>query len=296
MNARAALALACALASGCKRPPPPLQIVEVKVVDKTPRAQPVPIDLAALTARAKEAIAASSGLPVVASDAACARAHDRCFRLRVEVRGERVEEAAAGKGVLRAIVDAELERDAPGRSVTQRGLAEREYEIAKLGDATDAWRAHLQRAVGDVVSGVGARLKLQSGDARAITQAIEGADEDLRDEAIQIAAERRAADAVPALVKLLKSDDHTLRDAAIGALGQIGDARAVKPLTEAARFRDLVDLPKVLDALALIGGDEARAYLEFVASGHDNEEIRELAKEAIQHLEKRHARDMAVSR
>jgi hypothetical protein len=59
---------------------------------------------------------------------------------------------------------------------------------------------------------------------------------------------------------MLKSEDHALRDRAIGALAAIGDPRAVRPLTEVARFRDLTDLPKVLDALATIGGPEARAY------------------------------------
>ncbi len=92
---------------------------------------------------------------------------------------------------------------------------------------------------------------------------------------------------MPSLVKLLKSEDHDTRDRAIGALQEIGDKRAVRPLTEVARFRDLSDLPKVLDALAAIGGDEARSYLEFVASGHDSVEIRDLAKQALTHLERR---------
>jgi len=291
--ARAALVV-LALAA-CKKPAPLApQIVEVKLVDKTPRSQPVPMELDALTARAAQAIGQTGGLPVTDGGAACASPKDPCYRLRVELKAERVEEASSGKGVLRATVNAELR--GPGRSVVQRGLAEHEYEIAKLGDPAAAWRAHLSRAVADVVGGVGARLKLQSGDGRAIAAAIDGTDEDLRDEAIQIAAERRVAEAVPPLVKRLKSEDHAARDAAIGALGQIGDRRAVKPLTEVARFRDLADLPKVLDALAMIGGDEARAYLEFVASGHDNEEIRELAKQALEHLDRRHARDMTVAR
>ena len=70
----------------------------------------------------------------------------------------------------------------------------------------------------------------------------------------------------------------------------------MRPLTEVAKFNDLSDLPKVLDALATIGGSEARSYLEFVASGHDSAEMRDLAKEALVHLERRQAakgRDMA---
>jgi len=92
---------------------------------------------------------------------------------------------------------------------------------------------------------------------------------------------------VPALIRLLRSDDAAMRDRAIGALAAIRDRRAVKPLTEVARFRDVSDLPKVLDAVAAIGGDEARSYLEFVASGHEDLEIREIAKQALGHLEQR---------
>jgi len=109
---------------------------------------------------------------------------------------------------------------------------------------------------------------------------------------MRLAAERKEAAAVPSLVKRLKSDDHAVRDRAIGALAAIGDTRAVRPLTEVAKFNDLGDLPKVLDALATIGGPEARSYLEFVASGHDSSEMRDLAKEALVHLDRRQAEKM----
>ena len=110
----------------------------------------------------------------------------------------------------------------------------------------------------DCVGGVGARVKLAAGDVGAIVAAIDGPDDDLRDEAIRLAGERKEPAAVPALVRRLKSDDHAVRDRAIGALAAIGDPRAVRPLTEVAKFNELADLPKVLDALATIGGDEAR--------------------------------------
>ena len=106
---------------------------------------------------------------------------------------------------------------------------------------------------------------------------------------MRLAGERKEAAAVPSLVRQLKSDDHAVRDRAIGALAAIGDARAVRRLTEVAKFNELGDLPKVLDALATIGGPEARSYLEFVASGHDSSDIRDLAKQALVHLDRREA-------
>jgi HEAT repeats len=293
---RAAIAFALLLVAGgaaCKRTPPPgPAIVEVRVVDRTPKDDRLALDLRALEARARTAIARASGYDAPDGGAAACDGARRCYKLRVELRTEGAEDRSAGKGVLRAMVHAELSAlgDVSARAIDQAAVGEREYEVAKLGDRTAAWRAHVERAVDDAVRVLGARVRLQTADAGALVAAIDGSDDDLREEAVRVAAERRVREVVPSLIKLLKSEDHELRDAAIGALGAIGDARAVKPLTEVAHFRDILDLPKVLDALALIGSDEARAYLEFVASGHESTEMRDLAKDALARLQRR-ARD-----
>jgi hypothetical protein len=288
--------LVCALTLGasCKRapaPPPlgPPEIVEVRVVDRTPAGR-APLDTEALGRRAAEALARSSGLRVVDGGSATARAR---YRLRLEVRLDGAEDAQSKKGVMRAFVDARLVPIGDGLPFEQSGMAERVYDLSQGGDAQARWRAHAERAVADVARTLGARARLAEGSADALVAALDDRDPDLRDEAIRLAAERRERAAVPSLVKLLRGDDHEARDRAIGALAAIGDPRAVRPLTEVARFRDLADLPKVLDALAAIGGDEARAYLEFVASGHDSPEIREMAKKAIGHLDERR-RDLAT--
>jgi hypothetical protein len=41
---------------------------------------------------------------------------------------------------------------------------------------------------------------------------------------------------------------------------------------------------KIVDAIATLGGSEARDYLSFVAETHDDEEIRAMAKEALERL------------
>ncbi len=284
---------AAVAAFGCKHaaaPPPPPEVAEVRVVYKGGDVDGAPkLDVAALTAAARAAIATSSGVPV-REDGGVDSTRPRRYRLRVEIEIGAAEDLAAHKGNLRALVEAKLAPiggDPSALSFEQSALAERAYTPGKPGEP--AWQAHAERAVRDCVGGVGARVKLASGDANAIIAAIDGPDDDLRDEAIRLAAERKEASAVPALVKRLKSDDHAVRDRAIGALAAIGDARAVRPLTEVAKFNDLSDLPKVLDALATIGGPEARSYLEFVSSGHDSPEMRDLAKEALGHLDRRQA-------
>jgi hypothetical protein len=288
------VALVGLVAIGCQRSKPATAapaIVEVRVIDRGVGEGP-PLDVAALTARAADAIAKASGLPVTDGGVAAGKR----YKLLVEVRAVGSEDPGSTKGVLHAYVNARLSPvgELGGLSFEQSAVAEKSYDVRAMFDLAAAWRAHSLRAVEDVVRGVGARARLSTGDAAAIAAALDGSDEDLRAEAERLAGERRERAAVPSLVRLLKSEDHETRDRAIGALAAIGDRRAVRPLTEVARFRDLSDLPKVLDALASIGGDEARSYLEFVASGHDSAEIRDLAKQALTHLE-RHASDAAVA-
>jgi len=296
------LLLLVALASvGCKKaqqPAAPPQIIEVRVVDRTPVAERVGLDTDALTQKAAAAIIKSSGLPVTDGGVAPSQSTGRRYKLRIEVRTEGGEDAAAKKGVMRALVSARLAPygDDNGLTFEQTAVGERTYELDKRGDATVAWRAHAERAIEDVLRGLGARVKLADGDVTTVIAALDGSDDDLREEATRIAGERKEKRAVPSLLKLLKSEDRDTRDRAIGALAEIGDPRAVRPLTEVARFRDLGDLPKILDALAAIGGDESRAYLEFVASGHDSVEIRDLAKQALEHLDRRQRRDLGAAR
>jgi hypothetical protein len=53
-------------------------------------------------------------------------------------------------------------------------------------------------------------------------------------------------------------------------------------------MRDRREMRKILDAIAMLGGQEAAEYLSFVADAHEDEEIRQMAKQALERL-KRHA-------
>jgi hypothetical protein len=273
--------------------PPAPAVTEVRVIYKGQALPGAPkLDVPALTRAARTAIAASSGLLLREDGGGAAHADPRAttYALRVTLEIGAAEDRETKRGNLRALVHAELEPIGapPGAlSFEQSALAEHPFVVGQPGEPD--WQGNAEHAVRDCVAGVGARVKLAAGDAKAIVAALDGADDDLRQEAVRLAADRRDRAAVPSLIRQLKSDDGATRDRAIGALAAIGDRRAVRPLTEVAKFNDLMDLPKVLDALATIGGPEARAYLEFVASGHDNAQMRELAKQAIGHLDRRAA-------
>src|SRR4051812_18926432 len=102
LRVRTAVALVACI-SGCKKAPPPAPVpavIEVRVLDRTPSEEAArlpPLDVDGLTTVAASAIGGASGLPVVDGGVGAGR-----MRLRVEVRLDGAEDAAGGKGVMRA--------------------------------------------------------------------------------------------------------------------------------------------------------------------------------------------------
>jgi len=254
------------------------RLAEVRIVDRTPDNSRVAFDEGALGRVAGEALRARAGLG--ASDGP-----GTPYRLRITLA---LEESPEGdKATLRAVLGARIEPigNEPGALTFDDSAAGE--KTADAGPRGAQWDAFLAKLSADLMKTLGARVRLLLGDSAALLDALGSPEPELREEAVRLAAERRETSAVPMLVKLLSSEDLVMRDRAIGALAAIGDRRAVRPLTEVARFRDVSDLPKVLDALASIGGDEARVYLDFVATGHEDSDMRALAKSALQRLDRR---------
>lgn len=147
-----------------------------------------------------------------------------------------------------------------------------------------------QRALREAVEGIADDLAFQAEAAVAPEARLAALLRETRDPSrlaavVEIAAFRRLRGTVLPLCALLERKEPEVADRAIGALAAIGDERAVKPLTRVAKsFRDTAQMAKVLDAVGTIGGQEARDYLEFVASGHDDADIRNLASEALERM------------
>ncbi len=214
---------------------------------------------------------------------------DETYRLTVSIRT--TLEERDGKNVLASEVSARLlpAVESPKRPpFVDQAVAE--HELAPGQKADDALvRAHVARAVADLMRGLGARVQLAHADESTILYALDGPDSDLQAEAFVLVSERRDREAVPTLISLLKRPEPAIVSRSIGALAEIGDPRAVKPLIARVHFDDLMELVPLVDALAAIGGDEAAAYLELVASGHDFPKVRALAAHALEHLHARAA-------
>ena len=206
------------------------------------------------------------------------------------------------KGVVRAGVRVRLDTrpsDSPGAIDEDLSAGgERIYEIGPQTDRRELGQRLVERTLTDLLTGFLARARLVSASENEIHALItgqgaaggssgRGESSPLREEAIRVAGARGMRDEIPALLPMLGDDDEAVRDAALGALIAMHEQRAVTELTRNRSLRDRHEMRKILDAIAILGGSEARDYLSFVAESHDDEEIRKLAAEAKSRLERR---------
>ena len=269
------------------RAPAQPRIVAIRVIDRDANgAAPVAglrVDVEALAARMAERLRKAPVWPLALADEGRAGVD---YRLVVEVRLR--DSIVDGETVLGAFVGARLNRVSESASdhphaIVNEAVAERVLSGTEALDAVTA-RAHLERAADDVLDGLLRLARLWSGPLSERLAAISGDDAELRSEAVHAVAERKETEAVPTLVAILKDERAERRDLALGALLEIGDQRAVKPITEMARLGDTEALPRIIDAMVVLGGAEARAYLEFVVSAHDDEQLRSQASAALVRL------------
>jgi hypothetical protein len=148
-------------------------------------------------------------------------------------------------------------------------------------------RVAVARVVDQVLDDILFQAALASASPEKLVQALTEKDVNRLAAVVEIVATRRTRAAVPALNALLKHPDDRISDRAIGALVAVGDRRAVKELTRLSEFRDTARMAKVLDAIGALGGEEAKDYLEFVASGHEDADIRNLAAEALERMSRK---------
>jgi hypothetical protein len=268
------LLLACW--AGCPKKAPLEVLGGVRVAQMGGEAQ---LETAKLERVAAEAFAATTGLPQMDVTPPGATV------VRLDLALEPNLQDGAKEKTLRLLVQTTVRWTGKNDLQPIRHVVLAERALQASDDLGAAWKAHSERAVRDAVSTVGRRIKLGRSDDKAVLDALASKDDDQTETAVRLSGERHLTHAVPLILPMLKSHNPDERDLAIGALQEIRDPRAVKPLTELARFGDLEELPKVLTALGRIGGDEAKSYLEFVAQGHESSEIRQMAKRALDHMQ-----------
>lgn len=309
--------------AGCKRgetttpAPLPVRVVRVQI---EPGEDWAGLGAAALSA-AELADAAREGLARagVHIEPAPPKPEPGDFTLQMELALKRVapksKTAGAGPERLRALAAGQLRarseasalayeaavaaRQAPELSRLQHvGVIERPTAGSAEADAA-AWGQLARRAVGESAHTLGAQLQLLGSPAARLLTVVADtkADSDVRGLAAQLLALRHEGTAVPALIALIKEKElaPALRDQAIGALVELGDRRAVRPLLDSVQFNDELEMGKVVEAVAALGGDEARSYLQFVIASHGDARIKREAQAALTHLEQREQRRDAAT-
>ncbi len=293
--------LALAAASACKKnsaPPgepvrPTPGLGSVAVSDFTPpdaRPEGVSVDTQAIEQRVRRTLAGSGLFASGPHDAGGALV----ARVRLEFGMENV--VADQKGAARAAVRLRIdtrpsEMAAPHWNEDVQAGSETQYEVASNPNKRELFNKLVNRTVDDLLAGYVARQKLWVGPAVALRDTLKADAGELQIEAIRVVGERKLASEADTLLKLLDSPEESVRDAALGALVELKDRRAVGVLAAQRSMRDRREMRKILDAIAILGGDEASEYLAFVAEGHDDPEIREMATAARTRLQRRGGQD-----
>jgi HEAT repeat protein len=158
------------------------------------------------------------------------------------------------------------------------------------GEAREAWRRALASALAQASAALAQQLAAEEKPDAALLRDLASSDARVRDLAVRTLADRKSADAVPALLQRLQDADDTVVERAVGALAQIGDPRAVGPLIELTHRRDGAFVARMTRIVAEIGGPEAEAYLSTLAAGHPEERVRLAAAESLAVVQERSRR------
>jgi hypothetical protein len=211
-------------------------------------------------------------------------------RVRVELAVEevRADEKAAARAQVRFRVDTRPSGlSAEHWNEDVQASAETVYSLQPKPDQKVIFARLVTRMLGDLSGAYVGRQKIWRGNDQTVRSALNADGGDERIEAIHVVAERRLTSEVPALLALLSNDEESVRDAALGALVELHERRAVTEIAKQRSMRDKREMRKILDAIATLGGDEAVQYLSFVAEAHEDDEIKQMAKQALERLKRR---------
>jgi hypothetical protein len=254
------------------------------VEDVTPGGSRPPLDVDALAQGLRAHVLATGLFAATGADGGAAPV----VRIHVAVGAETVEAGAKGEARAQVRVRAESRpAQAPGAfGFDLEGQGAKPYAVpARQGPPS--LDALVLRLASDLVDGFAARRRLAEGPPAAVHAALVADGGELREEAIRAVGERHLHEEAPTLLALLDDPDEPTRDAALGALIALGDRRAVSALTRSRSLHDRHEMRKIIEAISILGGQEAEDYLSFVAATHDDDEIRAAAAAARARLARR---------
>ncbi len=142
-------------------------------------------------------------------------------------------------------------------------------------------RDALDEALGRAVRQAAALIALEEASESTLAGKLKDADSAVADAAVRLLVRRQNTAALPALLERLKTDDLDTLRGVIGMLVELRAPESVNPLVEAANQKGPVFEREVVFAVGAIGGDDAEAYLDLVATGHDDALLKASAAQAL---------------
>jgi hypothetical protein len=201
-----------------------------------------------------------------------------------------VGDASQARSIVCA-VEAEIEWQGGGDRVElhENVLVERRLAPGDDPRLAPAVGEMLARALAEAGAGLAGKERLRQGPDADVIAALDASDPDRVSFALELMAERRLRGGFDRAVALLRSEHPSQRAAALRALVALGDARAVEHLAGRADFGDHQGLRTIIEAVSAIGGEEAGDFLELVATGHPDPEIRKHAAEGLERIRRARA-------
>jgi hypothetical protein len=173
------------------------------------------------------------------------------------------------------------------------GFEVRGHQVVRPPTANDAeaMEGALRSALGDAlrraVREATQVVRLEGATPAALAKTLASGDPAEKAAAVRLLVRVQDEAALPALVERLKSDDVDELREVMGLLVELRSVRAVNPLVEAARQRGPLFEREVIFAVGAIGGSDAEAYLDLIATGHDDPVLRASAEQALAELRAR---------
>lgn len=173
------------------------------------------------------------------------------------------------------------------------GFEVRGHQVVRPPTANDAeaMEGALRSALGDAlrraVREATQVLRLDGAAPAELAKKLASGDPAEKAAAVRLLVRAQDEAALPSLLERLKGDDVDELREVMGLLVELRSPRAVNPLVEAARQRGPLFEREVVFAVGAIGGSDAEAYLDLVATGHDDPVLRASAEQALAELRAR---------
>jgi hypothetical protein len=207
--------------------------------------------------------------------------------MTITLASERESTRPDEKGVYRAVqVDLSLFRwrgDHEREQLSAQGKAFMVQDPDNI-DKQEGFNQVLQMAISQAVRLIDLQLDVRTIPAARLGRLLSSDNPEERLYVLRTLRERHEPQLVPRVIQMLSDPDSEIAMEAVGVLVALKDQRSVLPLIRMAHGHDLVFLLQIITALGEIKGPVARGYLFTLAAGHSSPEIRERAREALEHI------------